>query len=265
MSRISDTFDRLRAEGRTGLIAYVTTGFPTLEATVPIVHALVEGGADAIELSLPFSDPLADGTTVQRSTYAALQQGVTPVDVLATARRLRDEGLTVPLVIMGYVNPLYAYGLERFAADAAAAGIDGLICVDLPPEEAAPVHDVWRAHGMDLIFLLAPTSTDERIARVAALASGFIYCVSVAGTTGVRDEVSEQLPAFIARVRRQTELPLAVGFGISKPEHVAQIGQLCEAAVIGSAIIDTIERAAPGLEAADVRAYIEVVTGRQRV
>jgi tryptophan synthase alpha chain len=166
---------------------------------------------------------------------------------------------------MGYVNPIYAYGLDRFAVDAAAAGIDGIICVDLPPEEAEPILAAFRPHGIDLIFMLAPTSTDERVARVAELASGFIYCVSVTGTTGMREHVSDELPAFIARVRRHTDLPLAVGFGVSRPEHVAQIGQLCEAAVIGSAIIDTIERAEPGLEAERVRSYVEVVTGRQRV
>jgi tryptophan synthase alpha chain len=265
MSRISATFDRLRAEGRTGLVAYTTTGFPSLEATVPIVRGLLDGGADLIELSLPFSDPLADGATVQRSTFAALDRGVTPPDVLAVVRTLRAEGVEAPLIVMGYVNPLYAYGLDRFAADAAAAGIDGMICVDLPSEEAEPILAAFRPHGIDLIFMLAPTSTDERVARVAELASGFIYCVSVTGTTGMREHVSEELPAFIARVRRHTDLPLAVGFGVSRPEHVAQIGQLCEAAVIGSAIIDTIERAEPGLEAERVRSYVEVVTGRQRV
>jgi tryptophan synthase alpha chain len=166
---------------------------------------------------------------------------------------------------MGYVNPTLAYGLERFGRDAAAAGLDGMIGVDLPPEESEPFESVCLANGLDLIFLLAPTSTEERIAAVAKRASGFIYCVGVTGTTGARDGLSDELPAFIARVRRQTDLPLAVGFGVSRPEHVARIGQLCEAAVIGSAIIDTIERSAPGEEAERVRAYVEVVTGRQRV
>ena len=265
MKRLEALFERLRAERRTGLIAYVTAGFPTREATVPIVQALIEGGADAVELGLPFSDPLADGTTIQRSTFAALQQGVTPPYVLTIARELRAAGVEAPLLTMGYMNPMYAYGLERFCADAAASGIDGFICVDLPPEEAEPVQAICRENGLDLVFLLAPTSTEERIARVAELASGFIYCVSVTGTTGAREGVSDELPEFIARVRRHTDLPLAVGFGVSRPEHVARIGQLCEAAVIGSAIIDTIERAQPGHEAEAVRTYVEVVTGRQRV
>ena len=190
---------------------------------------------------------------------------MTLAGVLAMVRELRATGVEAPLLAMGYMNPLYVYGLERFAADAAAAGLDGLICVDLPPEEAEPLHAVCRANGIDLIFLLAPTSTDERIARVAALASGFIYCVSVTGTTGARAGVSEELLEFIARVRRHTDLPLAVGFGVSRPEHVAMIGQLCEAAVIGSALIDVIDRAPPELRAESLRAYVEVVTGRQRV
>jgi len=265
MSRLSEMFATLRAEGRTGLLAYVTAGYPRRDATAPIVRALLDGGADAIELGLPFSDPLADGATVQRASFAALGNGVTPSDVLAIARDLRDGGVTAPMLIMGYMNPLYAYGLERFGADARAAGIDGIICVDLPPEESAPVTAICKANGMDLIFLLAPTSTDERIDQVARLASGFIYCVGVTGTTGARADVSDDLPAFIERVRARTDLPLVVGFGISRPEHIARIGQLCEAAAIGSAIIDAIDHAQPGMEAADVRAYVEVVTGRQRV
>lgn len=265
MSRIDAMFERLRAEGRTGLLAYVTSGYPRPDATPAIVRGMLDGGADAIELGLPFSDPLADGATVQRSTFAALEHGVTSSDVLATVRQLREGGVDAPLLTMGYVNPLYAYGLDRFGRDAAAAGLDGLICVDLPPEEAEPIHAMCRANGMDLIFLLAPTSTDERIARVAELASGFIYCVSVTGTTGARAGVSEELPEFIARVRRHTDLPLAVGFGVSRAEHIARIGQLCEAAVIGSAIIEAIERAETGHEAESVQRYVEVVTGRQRV
>jgi tryptophan synthase alpha chain len=265
MSRLPAMFDRLRAERRTGLIAYVTAGYPTPADTVPLVRALIDGGADAVELGVPFSDPLADGATIQRSTFVALEQGVTPADVLQMVRELREAGVDAPLLTMGYVNPLDAYGLDRFGQDAAAAGLDGMICVDLPPEEAEPIRAMCRANDMDLIFLVAPTSTDERLARVAALASGFVYCVSVTGTTGARAGVSDELPAFIARVRQHTNLPLAVGFGVSRPEHVAQIGQLCEAAVIGSAIIEAIDRAPPEQRAESVRTYVEVVTGRQRV
>jgi len=265
MSRLTAMFERLRAERRTGLLAYVTAGYPSPADTVPIVQALIEGGADAVELGIPFSDPLADGATIQRANQTALAHGVSLADVLGMVRNLRAAGVTAPLLVMGYVNPLESYGLERFGRDAAAAGLDGMICVDLPPEEADPYEAVCRAHTLDLIFLVAPTSTDERLAEVARRASGFIYCVSVTGTTGARSGVAADLAAFIARVRAQSVLPLAVGFGVSTAEHVARIGQLCEAAVIGSAIIDTIERAKPGEEAENVRAYVEVVTGRQRV
>jgi tryptophan synthase alpha chain len=265
MTRLQSMFARLRSEGRTGLLAYVTAGYPTRAASVPIVRALIEGGADAVELGLPFSDPLADGPTIQRATAVALQNGITTRDVLDISREVREGGVEAPLLIMGYVNPMYAYGLDRFMADAAAAGIDGLICVDLPPEEADPILAACRAHGLDLVFLLAPTSTEERIRAVAERASGFIYCVGQLGTTGARSVLSDELPEYLARVRRHTDLPLAVGFGISRPEHIAQISQLCEAAAIGSAIIEAIDRAAPGSEAESVRTYVEVVTGRQRV
>jgi tryptophan synthase alpha chain len=265
MSRIPQMFERLKAEGRTGLLTYVTTGYPSLEATPAIVRALLDGGSDAVELGVPFSDPLADGATIQRASFRALENGVTLRNVLGVSRGLREGGVTAPILLMGYMNPVHTYGLERFGADAAAAGVDGLIMVDLPPEEALPMHAVCRANEMDLIFLVAPTSTEERVARVAELANGFIYCVSVTGTTGSRESVSDELPELIARVRRHTDLPLAVGFGVSRSDHVARIGQLCEAAVIGSSIIDAIDRAQPGLEAESVRTYVEVVTGRQRV
>jgi tryptophan synthase alpha chain len=180
-------------------------------------------------------------------------------------RQMRAEGVDAPIVTMGYMNPIEQYGLERFAADAADAGLDGVIGVDVPPEEADELQNALRAHGLDLIFMLAPTSTDERIEAVARRASGFFYCVSVTGTTGMRSNLPDELPAFIARIRSHTDLPLAVGFGVSRPEHIAQIGQLCEAAVIGSAIIDVVERAAPDQRVEQLRAYVEVVTGRQRV
>lgn len=265
MSRITPLFQSLRDTKRTGLVAYITAGYPSAAETVPLVQALLDGGADVIELGVPFSDPLADGATVQHSAFAALAGGMTLRGVLDAVRDLRAAGVTAPLLVMGYVNPIEAYGLERFAADAEVAGLDGAILVDLPTEEAVPYQAVLAQHGIDLIFLLAPTSTEERIAAVARLASGFIYCVSVTGTTGARAGVSDELPAFIARVRRHTDLPLAVGFGVSRPEHVARIGEVCEAAVIGSAIIDTIDRALPDARVESVRRYVEVVTGRQRV
>jgi tryptophan synthase alpha chain len=264
MSRIPAAFVRMKAEGRTGLIAFITVGYPNVDATVELAEALVAGGADLIELGVPFSDPLADGATIQRAGWHALEQGVTPWTCIDVARRLRDRGVEVPLLLMGYYNPWLASGLDTFAARAAEAGIDGLICIDLPPEEADELSAVCRPRGIDLVFLVAPTTTDQRLSSIAKAASGFVYCVSVAGTTGARGDLPRELPAFIKRVRQHTDLPLAVGFGISKPEHVAQIGQLCEAAVIGSAIIDQIDAAAPGECSEKVRGYVEVVTGRRR-
>jgi tryptophan synthase alpha chain len=263
MSRITATFERLKAEGQTGLIAFATVGYPDVETSVALVHALIDGGADIIELGVPFSDPIGEGTTIQRTSYHALLQGVTPWTALDVARRLRAEGVTLPLILMGYYNPWLYAGLELYCDAAAEAGVDGFICVDLPPEEAGELKALAAARGMDLIFLVAPTSSEERLAAVAAVASGFVYCVSVAGVTGARGDLNAELPGMIARVRRHTDLPLGVGFGVSQREHVARIGKLCEAAVIGSAIVNTFD-AAPSEERLDrVRTFVEVVTGRR--
>lgn len=264
MSRIGQTMARLRQEKRLGLIAYLTVGYPDVEATLRLVPALAAGGADMVELGVPFSDPLADGTTIQRASHHALQQGVTPAVCLDVVRQLRARGLAIPLLLMGYYNSILAYGIDEFARDAAGAGADGLIEVDLPPEEAAGVRAACAGRGIDLIYLLAPTSSDERIALVATQASGFIYCVSLTGVTGARGELPSELPQFLARVRRHTSLPLAVGFGISKREHLKTVASLgAEAAVIGSAIIDVIDRAPAEEREERVREYVEVVTGRQ--
>jgi tryptophan synthase alpha chain len=238
-------------------------GYPDVEATLRLVRALIAGGADVIELGVPFSDPMADGATIQRASQRALLGGVTPSLCLDVASRLRKGGVEAPLVYMTYYNPVLAYGIERFAADAARAGADGVIAVDLPPEESGPLREACLTSGLDLIYLLAPTSGNERIRLVAGLASGFIYCVSLAGTTGAREELPPGLPAFAERVRRQTPLPIAVGFGISKPKHFRAVGRIAQAAVIGSAIIDEIDRADPSEQAMRVREYAEVVTGRR--
>jgi tryptophan synthase alpha chain len=253
---------RLRAEGRLGLIAYLTVGYPDLESTLRLVPALAAGGAAMVELGVPFSDPLADGATIQRASHHALAQGVTVGVCLDVVSRLRRGGLTIPLVLMGYYNPILAYGVEEFVRDAADAGADGLIVVDLPPEEALPVQSACAGRGMNLIYLLAPTSSDERIALVAGRASGFVYCVSLAGVTGARRDLSPGLGEFLARVRRHTSLPLAVGFGISQVEHVQAVARLgAQAAVIGSAIIDLIDRTPPGERAEKVRAYLGLLSG----
>jgi len=264
MSRIAATFADLKSRGETGLVAYLTVGYPNVEATLRLVPALVAGGADIIELGVPFSDPMADGATIQRASQRALLGGVTPSLCLDVASRLRNEGVEAPLVFMTYYNPVLAYGIERFAADADRAGADGVIAVDLPPEESGPLREACLASGLDLIYLLAPTSANERIRLVAGLASGFIYCVSLAGTTGAREELPPGLPGFAERVRLQTPLPIAVGFGISKPKHFRAVGRIADAAVIGSAIIDEIDRYDPSQREARLREYAEVVTGRRR-
>jgi len=264
LSRIEATFARLRSQRRTGLVAFLTAGYPSVEETLLLVPALIEGGADIIEIGVPFSDPLAEGPTIQRSSHHALEQGVTPAVCLDVVAGLRAHGVEAPLVLMGYYNPLLAYGLEEFCRDAAAAGADGIIAVDLPPEESHPLRDACRRHGLDLVYLLAPTSTDERIELVAALASGFVYCVSVAGVTGAREELPAGLSAFVARVRARTPLPVAVGFGISRPKHFRAVARIADAAVIGSAIIDEIDRSDPSQRTGKVKRYAEVVTGRRR-
>jgi tryptophan synthase alpha chain len=218
-----------------------------------------------VELGVPFSDPLADGATIQRASHHALGRGVTVAVCLDVVTQLRQSGLRIPLLLMGYYNPILAYGVEAFARDAAGAGADGLILVDLPPEEALAVQSACAAHGLDLIYLLAPTSSDQRIGLVAAQASGFLYCVSVAGVTGARRDLSPDLAEFLARVRRHTSLPLAVGFGISRAEHVRTVAELgADAAVIGSAIIDLIDRTSAGERERRVCEYVEALRGRPR-
>jgi tryptophan synthase alpha chain len=260
--RLAAMFERTRAEGGPAVIRFVPAGWPAADATPEIVEAAIAGGADALELGLPFSDPLADGPANQQAYYEALQQGVTPVTVLENVRELRAAGVEIPLIIMGYVNPMLAYGAERWVRDAVEAGVDGLIVVDLPPGEARELEEPARAAGLQMIYLVAPTSTAERLALVAEHASGFVYCVSLTGTTGARAELSKELPEFIARVRAHTKLPLAVGFGISERRHVEEVGALADAAVIGSAFVRTISEVPRDERASVVRGFLERMTGR---
>ena len=241
-SRIAATFAALRQAGRVALMPYLTVGYPDVETTVAGVHGLVRGGADLIELGMPFSDPLADGVTVQRANQRALQGGARTRTVLEVARRVRAEGVEIPLLAMGYYNPIYHFGPEAFVAACAEAGIDGVIVPDLPPEESDELGAACRRHGRDLIMLLAPTSTDERIAEVARRATGFIYCISLTGTTGARASLAAGLADYLARVRRQTDLPLAIGFGISKAEHVAEVARLADGAIVGAAVLNRLEQ-----------------------
>jgi tryptophan synthase alpha chain len=223
---------------------YITIGHPERDSALDLVPAIVEAGADMIELGVPFSDPLADGATVQRATETALRNGVNVKFCLETVRTLRGRGITVPLLFMGYYNPMLQYGLERFCADAHAAGVDGLIVPDLPPEESHELQAACLAHDIDLIFFLAPTSTDERMREVAQRATGFIYCVALTGITGSRTEVASQLPAFLARARAVTDTPLAVGFGISEPRHAQQVAAVADGVIIGSALVNIVEHVA---------------------
>ncbi len=242
MSRIAQAFIDAHEQGRAAVITYAMVGDPDVNTTIRIVKSLVEGGADIIELGVPFSDPLADGATIQRAAERALANGVSLYQCLTAARMLRHHNVTAPIVLMGYYNPFHHYGLPKFAAEAAAAGVDGVIIPDLPPEEAGDLQAALQQHSLDLIFLLAPTSTNERIAKVAQLASGFIYCVSLTGVTGARAEFSTAVGGLIARVRELTSLPLAIGFGISTPAHASQAAQLADGVVVASALIDRLDR-----------------------
>ncbi len=264
MGRLEESLARAREEGRVALIAYLTAGYPQPEATPGLVRALVDGGADAIELGIPFSDPLADGVTLQRASLRALEAGMTVASCPKLIAELRKAGVVIPLIVMTYYNPILAYGQDGFIQDAAAAGADGLIVVDLPPEEARALVARCRAERIDFIPLLAPTSTEGRIALAVGQASGFVYCVSVAGVTGAREALPAELGAFLQRVRRQTELPLAVGFGISRREHVEALRGQADAAIVASAIVDVIEASPQAEREARVKDYVEVLTGRRR-
>ena len=250
LARIASAFASARAEGRAALMPYFTLGYPDIPTSEAVVAAIAAAGADLIELGVPFSDPLADGPTIQHSTQVALEQGMTLARGLALTRRLRAAGVAQPLLLMGYANPILAYGVPRCVADAAAAGADGFIVPDLPPEEAADLEAACRAHGLALVFLLAPTSTPERIAAVAGRGTGFVYLVSLAGVTGARDRLPPDLAAFVGRVRGATDMPLAVGFGIATPEHAAAVGALADGVIVGSALINAAGRAADPAAAA---------------
>src|SRR3989449_4643915 len=241
-TRISKRFAELRASGELGLVAYITAGDPSLDTTLKFVLDLAGAGADVIELGVPFSDPLADGPTIQRASERALRAGTTLVGVLDLVRRTRRSS-QVPLVLFSYYNPILQMGLEKFASSAAAAGADGVLATDLTPEEADDYRRILAAHHLDTIFLGAPTSTDERLAKIAACSSGFLYLISRTAVTGAKDAFPEDLPALIRRARAVTQLPIAVGFGISLPGHVSVLGGLADAAVVGSALVSDIENA----------------------
>lgn len=248
-TRISRRFSELASAGDLGLIAYITAGDPSLDATRQIVLAAAEAGADIIELGVSFSDPLADGPTIQRASERSLRAGTTLAGVLELVASIRRDS-QVPLVLFSYYNPVLQMGLENFAARASAAGADGALITDLTPEEAGEYRAALRANGMDTIFLAAPTTTEERFALIAEATTGFLYLISRTGVTGAREAMPEDLPALVRRARNATKLPLAIGFGISLPGHVSILGGLADAAVVGSALVEEIERAASPTAAA---------------
>jgi tryptophan synthase alpha chain len=241
-TRISRRFAELRASGELGIVAYITAGDPTLDATLKFVLALADAGADVIELGVPFSDPLADGPTIQRASERALKSGTTLAGVLHLVSRIRQSS-QVPLVLFSYYNPILQMGLEKFAAAAAQAGADGVLATDLTPEESGDYRRILHAHNLDAIFLAAPTSSDERLQKISAATSGFLYIISRTGVTGAKDSLPDELPALLRRARHFTDLPVAVGFGISLPGHVSVLGGLADAAVVGSALVSEIENA----------------------
>lgn len=249
MSRLAQLFDRVRARGRPALMPFLEAGDPPFEVLERMVPALVEAGAEAVELGVPFSDPVADGPVLQRASQRALARGVRLTDVLEFVRRLRQR-VDVPVAVMSYANPLFRYGWDRFCRDAVAAGVDAVIPADVPADEATPLVEAARAAGLDTVFLVAPTSTDARVRRAAAASTGFLYCVSLTGTTGPRDELSEDARQLLQRVRRITDRPVALGFGIASPQHAEAVADVADGVIVGSALYRALEEAADPVSAA---------------
>lgn len=249
MSRIAGCFQRLRQEGRCALIPFVTAGDPDLSVTLPLMHALVAAGADIIELGVPFSDPMADGPTIQRANERALARKVSLRKVLALVETFRGQDIEIPIVLMGYLNPIEVMGYDAFAEAAAGAGVDGVITVDLPPEEAGLFAHMLRKRGLDPIFLLAPTSDKSRIAQICTIASGFVYYVSVKGVTGSAHLDVSHVAKKVSEIRGMTNIPVGVGFGIRDPASAASVGAFSDAVVVGSALVQRVEASARRWEA----------------
>jgi tryptophan synthase alpha chain len=255
MGRLADTFDRLRDEKRGGLVAYVTAGDPDRSTSEDILVALAEGGADVIEVGVPFSDPLADGPVIQRASERALAAGMTLRGVLALVTAVRAK-IETPIVLFTYANPVVRMDPDTFAEAARDAGVDGVLILDYPVEEAEPLRAPLVAAGLDPIFLISPTTADERIRRSSELGAGFLYVISRLGVTGARAEMAADTAALVARIRQQATLPVALGFGISRPEHVAEACRHADAAVVGSAIVNVIAEKSANESAAAVQQYV---------
>lgn len=254
MSRLAQRFADLKAQGRKGFVAYISGGDPDPETSARLLQGLPAAGADIIELGVPFTDPAADGPAVQAAGLRALKAGISMRKILTMVRKFRETDQATPIVLMGYYNPIYRYGPEQFAKDAATAGVDGLITVDLPPEEDPELRGPAEAAGLDIIRLTAPTTDDARLPKVVGTASGFIYHVSITGITGTKSPTVEILRPAMERLRRHTDLPIAIGFGVKTPEQAREIGALADAVVVGSAIVNAVAerldgqgKAKPGL------------------
>jgi tryptophan synthase alpha chain len=263
VSRLDQAFARLRESDELGLFPYLTVGFPSLEVCGELLAELAAAGADGIELGVPFSDPLADGVTLQRVGAEALAQGASIAAALDLLRDFRTRS-QIPVVLMSYYNPLLAYGLDRLVGDAAAAGLDAFIVPDLPLEEAEALRALGSASGLQLIGMVAPTSTDSRLDEAARLASGFLYCVALVGVTGARQQLSTELPALLARVRARTGQPLVVGFGISRPEHVQAMRGQADGVIVASALADLIESTPPNQRRSAVHSYLASLKAASR-
>ncbi|MBE9516666.1 MAG: tryptophan synthase subunit alpha [Proteobacteria bacterium] len=248
MSRIAARFEKLKSERRTALVPFITAGDPSPEAVVPVMHALVKGGADIIELGVPFSDPMAEGPVIQHASERALTHHVSLRDVLAMVEKFRQRDADTPVVLMGYLNPVEVMGYATFAEAASTAGVDGVLTVDLPPEEASEFTAELGKKGLDPIFLLAPTSTEQRMQRVAQAASGFIYYVSLRGVTGASNMNTVEVHDKLEQIRKFTDLPLGVGFGIKDPETAAAVAGVADAVIVGSALVSRLAHVEGGLD-----------------
>jgi len=263
VSRVAEVLAARAARGQAALIPYLTAGDPALSMTPALVRAAVDAGADLIELGVPFSDPMADGPVLQRSAARGVAGGTSLPRVLETVAEIRRH-VTTPIVLFGYYNPFFRYGVDAIARDAAAVGVDGLLCVDLPPEEAGDLRPPLRAAGLDLIALLAPTTPPSRVRRIAQTASGFLYFVSVLGVTGARATLPEELPALVGAVREVTDLPVGVGFGVQTPEQAAWVASFADAVIVGSALARLVEESAAADAAARVGEFIGGLAGAMR-
>lgn len=259
MSRIDQRFSQLRSQGRKALIPFITAGDPDLATTLPLMHELVAAGADILELGVPFSDPMADGPVIQRASERALANGVTLIQVLELVSKFRQTDQATPVVLMGYANPVEAMGYERFAKEAVAAGVDGLLTVDIPPEEADDLVDSLKRHRIAPIFLLAPTTPESRIAKVGEMAAGYVYYVSLRGVTGAANLDMSEVASRLPLIRQHVKLPIGVGFGIRDGETARAVGEIADAVVIGSRLVQEIEAAGPTLAVQRVGALVSSI------